>query len=235
MMSHSRADEVIDKWKAVARTAIRPSHAPRPRSIQSSFPAGLLTGAAAVLVLVLIVSTRGNSQSAAVSSPTASSPTPTTTGSTVVVTSSIASQPSTTPGASESPISSAADQTPSVADASAAQALVNAYISDLVGSKFEAAYGLLSAESKSHWQSLADFTSERRAFFDSVDGRYAIKVWPSGVGSITDWLTDSNRSLIDLRHAVLVEVDYPDIATNAGYELFIVCPEEGGLEIFVVR
>lgn len=110
------------------------------------------------------------------------------------------------------------------------------YTAALVRGDYATAYGMLSPETQGQWQSLADYVSERSAFFKTVAGRYVVQVWPSDVGPITNWLTDSNRAFIDLRHAVLVEADYPALAlNNAGWELFIVSPGANGLQIFQVR
>lgn len=230
-MSHSRSDKVVADWTEVASAAIRPAHGPRQHSQRDSLPGGLLTGAAVVLVVILVVSTRRGSQTVVGSSPSASGSTPTT----AVATVATASESPSPAEASGSPIASAADQTPSATDIAAAKILVDTYIAHLVAGNFQTAYEMLSPDSQAAWQSLADFTYDRKAYFDSVAGRYVIKVSPGDIGSITFWLTDRNRDLVDLAHAVLVEVDYPNIPTNSGYEVFIVSPGKNGLEIFAVR
>jgi hypothetical protein len=133
-----------------------------------------------------------------------------------------------------------ADQTPSPADALAAGKAVEQYTAALVRSDYATAYAMLAPESQTQWQSLSDYIYERSAYFKTVAGQYTVQAWPTDVGPITSWLTDSNRAFIDLHHAVLVKVSYPALAMkggvgNAGVEIFIVSPGASGLEIFDVR
>jgi len=125
-------------------------------------------------------------------------------------------------------------QTPAPAEVDAARDAMDAYLAALVRGDYAAAYAMLAPEAQAA-HSLADFTNDSSAFFQSVGGRYTITVWPSDVGPITSWLPPTGVS-IDLAHAVLIEVDYPALAgNNAGWELYIVSPGADGLEILGVR
>jgi hypothetical protein len=91
-------------------------------------------------------------------------------------------------------------------------------------------------EPRAHFGSLASFTYDQRAFFQSVAGRFTVTPQPSDVGLTTAWLPTAYGASIDLAHAVLVEVSYPATAgNNAGYTLFIVNPTATGLRLYDVR
>jgi copper(I)-binding protein len=137
--------------------------------------------------------------------------------------------------ASAHPLSTMPGQTPSPADVAAAKDAVERYNAALVRGDYAAAYAMLAPQSQRGWHSLADYTSERSAYFHSVAGHYVVEAWPADTQPITTWLTDDNRASIDLSHAVLIKVDYPAIASPAGWDMFIVSPGPNGLEIFDVR
>ena len=127
-------------------------------------------------------------------------------------------------------------QTPSPADVAAAKQAVTNYTAVLVRGDYAAAYAMLGREAQTHFGSLASFTYDERAFFQSVAGRYAVTAQPSDAGPITNWLATTYGASIDLAHAVLVEVTYPGLAgNNAGYTLFIVNPTATGLRLYDVR
>jgi hypothetical protein len=196
----------------------------------------MLAGGAAVIVLLVALSARAFGPAPLASAPVAAGSTSGAgfTPSASVPSTEVSAPPSVSAQASAS--TSVTDKTPSPADAVAAKDAVEQYTAALVRGSYATAYGMLAPESQGHWQSLADFIYERSAFFKSVAGRYVIQVWPSDVLPIGSWLTDTNRSLIDLHHAVLVEVDYPAMAgNNAGLDIYIVSPAANGVEIFDVR
>lgn len=228
-MARHRADEILESWETVARSAVRPAAAPRPQVTRSALPGGMLAAGAAIVVLLVALSVRAIGPAPAVS-PVSSA----TAGT------SLSARPSSSPtesaAASASASTPAVGQTPSPADAAAARNLVDQYTTALVRGDYSAAYAMLAPESQQHWQSLADFTYERSAFFRSVGGRYTIQVWPTEILPLTSWLTDRNGPLINQRHAVLVEVDYLALAgNNAGLDIYIVSPVGNELEIFDVR
>lgn len=148
----------------------------------------------------------------------------------------VSPSPTAPPTAVPSSGSNASTQTPSPADTKAASDAVDHYTADLVSGDFASAYAMLAPEAQRASKSIADFTYERGAFFKSVAGHYTIRVAPTDVAPIASWLPATYGAPIDLGHAVLIEVDYPALAgNNAGYELYIVNPQAGGLELFNVR
>jgi hypothetical protein len=202
----------------------------------------MLAGGVAVLLLIAL-SARAIGPAPQASAPIAAGSTsgPSITQSASASPTGPSASPTTSAQASGSPPAATADQTPSPADATAARNAVEQYTAALVRGDYATAYGMLAPESRAQWQSLADYIYERSAYFKTIAGRYVIRVWPTDIGPITGWLTDDNRSLIDLHHAVLVEVDYPALdvinggVKNAGIDIFIVSPGANGLEIFEVR
>jgi hypothetical protein len=115
---------------------------------------------------------------------------------------------------------------PATSDRDTAAQLVDRYEAALVASRWSVAFDLLAPTSLTHEAGLASFTSERRAFFVSVAGRYTAK----DPAPVTDWgaygpvVVGADRS-----RAYLIEVDYPALSNNnAGYELFVVAPDSGG-------
>jgi hypothetical protein len=128
-------------------------------------------------------------------------------------------------------------ETATPAEVLAASEAIDRYTAALVRGDYPTAWAMLAPEAQTPWGSLATFTYERGAFFTSVAGRYTIDVWPADFAPITLWVTQTYGAAIDLRHAVLVKVDYPALAgNNAGFTVYIVSPRlSGGLEIFDVR
>ncbi len=58
-MARSRADERLEGWKTVARSASKPADAPRPHPNRTALPFGFLGAAAIALVLIVGLSARG--------------------------------------------------------------------------------------------------------------------------------------------------------------------------------
>jgi hypothetical protein len=104
--------------------------------------------------------------------------------------------------------------------------LVDRYESALVAGRWSAAFDLLAPTSLTREAGLKSFAAERAAFFDSVEGRYAIGD-PARVRDWTEYeplVTGAVRS-----HAWLIEVDYPALSNNnAGYEQFVAAPDSSG-------
>ena len=137
--------------------------------------------------------------------------------------------PSATPSApSPEPTAASPKPSPSVAatDPEVATELVHKYEDALVNGKWQAAFDLLAATSRTHQGGVEAFASEREPYFASVDGRYTI----GEPTRVTDWATYAQDVVgADRTRAWLVEVDYPALAgNNAGYEQFIVAPDSGG-------
>lgn len=137
---------------------------------------------------------------------------------------------------SPSPPPTMTAQTASPAEVAAARQAVDSYTAALVRGDYATGWAMLAPEAQSGWASFQDFIYERSAYFKSVAGRYTVQTWPSGVLPITDWLPATKGASIDLRHAVLVEVNYPALAmNNAGYSIYVVSAGPNGLLIYDVR
>jgi hypothetical protein len=126
-------------------------------------------------------------------------------------------------------------ETASPTEVTVAKDAVERYTAALVRGDLPTAWALLAPETQAHWSSLANFTYDRSAYFKSVAGRYSITVWPKGIDPITDFLGATDGASIDLRHAVLVWVDYPALALDNAYSIYIVSPGTSGPELFDVR
>jgi hypothetical protein len=130
------------------------------------------------------------------------------------------------------------DQTPSPADFAAAKAAAEAYTADLVQGDYAKAWAMLAPESQAHWQSLAAFTKERAAFFRTVVHGYLVSAdSPTWSGQpIPSYEYSAYGAVIDLHHAILISVDYPDAppAHTGRFDEFIVSPVAGKLELFDV-
>jgi hypothetical protein len=231
-MIRSRTEKILEDWQMVARSAQRPAEAPRPGIGRITLAMGIVGTAAAIIVLIAALTARGLIPQPQPSLPVVgTSPSP----STPVGPSPSASAVVTTPP-SAVPSATGPTGTPTAADLSAARTAIDQYTAALVRGDYATAWALLGPEDQAHVGTFAAWSAERRAFFQSVAGRYTIVVSPSGVAPITDWLAGAYGASIDLAHAALIEVDYPALAgNNAGYELFIVNPTADGPRIYSVR
>lgn len=240
-MVRSRTEKILEDWQMVARSARRPAEAPRPGIGRITLAMGIVGTAAAVIILIVALSARGLSPLPQPSlpvvgtSPSPSAPIgPSSSPSGAVTTPPSALPSATGPPGPTGPTGSTG--TPTAADRSAARSAIDRYTAALVQGDYATSWALLGPEDQAHDGTIAAWSAERRAYFQSVAGRYTIVVSPSGVAPITDWLAGTYGAPIDLAHAVLIEVDYPALAgNNAGYELFIVNPTADGPRIYSVR
>ncbi len=97
---------------------------------------------------------------------------------------------------------------------------------------------MLSVSDQALRGSLADYTTERSAYFHSVAGRYTLSAPTNDAAALTIWTSspDPVRGA-DLSRAFIVQADYPELAdSNAGLEVFLVAPDVRGVwRIWVVR
>ncbi len=222
-MARSRTDELLEGWKMVAHSAHKPAVAPRPRMSRSGLSVGTLVAAAVVIILVIALTARGSGPGPQPSLPAVGGP---STVASLAPSSVAPASPTTSPAASgSSPVTPAA----------AATAIVDEYTSDLVRRDYAAAWALLAPDGPSRAQTFAAWSTERGQFFTSVAGRYTIVVSPPGMAPLASWLANPWSASIDVAHALLVEVDYPAVGGNAGYDLYIVNPTATGLAIYDVR
>jgi len=130
-----------------------------------------------------------------------------------------ATRPSATPSAAASPSVSPSDDPDVVSE------LVGRYEDALVAGDWTTAFDLLAATSPTHDAGASAFAAEREPFYASVDGQYTVGE-PSRVTDLTAYapLVDG----ADASRAYLIEVDYPAIGGNAGYEQFVVAPDPSG-------
>jgi hypothetical protein len=230
-MARSRSDELLEGWKMVAQNARRPVEAPRPRSHRSSGVLGLIAAGAVAVVLIVALALRGGGHGPQPSQPAVgASPTGNASPSTVA-------SPSPTPSPAGSPSSEPTpgdSALPSVPYASAA-AFVDQYTKDLVQANYSAAWALLAPDGPSRAQTFAGWSTERGQFFRTVAGQYTVGRPPAGTAPLASWLASPWDASIDQAHAVLIEVDYPAVGGNAGYDVYIVNPTATGLEIYDVR
>jgi len=234
-MVRSRTEKILEDWQMVARNARRPAEAPRPGIGRITLAMGIVGTAAAVIILIVALSARGLSPLPQPSLPlVGTSPSP---SAPIGPSSSPSASVTTPPSAPQSATGPTGPTgTPTTADLSAARSAIDHYTAALVQRDYATAWALLGPEDQVSVGTIAAWSAERRAFFQSVAGRYTIVVSPPGVAPITDWLAGTYGAPIDLAHAVLVEVDYPALAgNNAGYELFIVNPTADGPRIYNVR
>jgi hypothetical protein len=129
-----------------------------------------------------------------------------------------ATSPTATPASTTSPTATS--------DRDTAAQLVDRYEAALVASRWSVAFDLLAPTTLTHQAGLSSFTSERRAFFVSVAGRYTLGA-PTRVNDWTSYAPVVSGA--DRSRAYLIEVDYPALSNNnAGYEQFVVAPDSSG-------
>ena len=143
--------------------------------------------------------------------------------------------PSTALAAPSSSPSASPLEPPSPADVTAAGALVEQYTAHLVHGQFTAAWTLLDPWSRQFYGSFAAYTEDQRGYFRSIAGRYTVVPNATGLGPITDWLPSSDGPTVDLNRAVLVEVDYPNIAFANQWDAYVVARDASRLRLFEVR
>jgi hypothetical protein len=126
---------------------------------------------------------------------------------------------------------------PNSADVIAAMSAVDRHTRLLIAGQIDAAFAMLGPTAQQHWGLLAAFTTDQTAFFRSVAGRYVARLPKlEEQGTIAEWLPSTYGATIDLRHAVLVEVDYPALAgNNAGFDLYVVALSGTSAEMYDVR
>ncbi len=229
-MARSRTDELLEAWKMVAQNAQRPAEAPHPHTRRSSGPIGLLAAGAVAVVLLVALTLRGAGPGPQPSQPAVGANPSVGTSPSPVASPSPASSPSPSPSAPAGPSASA----PSTAFANAA-VVVDEYTKDLVDGNYAAAWALLAPDGPSRAQTFANWSAERAQFFRSVAGRYTVTEPPTGTAPLASWLANPWSSSIDQANAVLVEVDYPAVGGNAGYDVYIVNPTSTGYAIYDVR
>ena len=184
---------------------------PMPRSLMTTFVAGLLLVAALAVAPAVGSFLHLLPPTGPVATATPS-PAP--------------SQPVATPEPS-GPISSPVPS-PSVTltDAQTATQLVERYEAALVAGQWQTAFDLLLPTSATHDAGFASFQDERAAFFASVKGRYTLTE-PTRVTSFKGFPPLVGGA--DRERAWLIEVDYPELAgNNAGFEQFVVLPDATG-------
>jgi hypothetical protein len=127
----------------------------------------------------------------------------------------------TVPGPTISPVG----LTPAPSGAADAAATVKAYIDALIRGDMPGAWAMLGAEAQSQIGSFADYSSERTAYFASVNGQYQL-LDPANGPDLAKWLTAGAPASADMSRAFAIEVDYPALAgNNAGYEVYLAAPE----------
>ncbi|MFI5258166.1 MAG: hypothetical protein ACHQ01_00940 [Candidatus Limnocylindrales bacterium] len=127
---------------------------------------------------------------------------------------------------------------PSPTGVAGALAFVHSYEDALIAGNYPTAWAMLgSGSQEAGWGTLTQYTSERKAFMTSAGKTYSAVANPSGVASISDWLSGTGFApSIDVAHAVLVQVTWTALANNnAGMEMWVVNPIAGGWALYEVR
>ena len=115
---------------------------------------------------------------------------------------------------------------PAVTDSVRVRRLIHRYQDALIAGEWTTAWGMLAPAHRAVIGSLADYRYERRAFYRSVDGRYAVGTPTHSASTLGKWLPPSPSSLgANLKRGYIVRVTYPALAgNNAGWEVFLVAP-----------
>ena len=233
-MGQSRTDEILEGWKMSSHSAQRPAAPPAHDRTRAGLPLGLVA-ASVLVILALVVGSRmlssgpGPVLPAVGASPSALAVTP-------VPTTTPAPSVSPAPRPSPSVAGSGASGSPTPADVAAARQAIDTYTAKLKAGDTTGAWQMLAEREQLKYASAAQWAVERSQFFQGVKS-YTVTPNPKDVNPIRAWLTGTNGATIDLGHAVLVEVhyDFGRAATPADWDLYIVNPTAGGLEIFSVR
>jgi hypothetical protein len=130
-----------------------------------------------------------------------------------------ATSPSATASAAAAPSASPSE------DADVVSELIGRYEDALVAGDWATAFDLLAATSPTHDAGASAFAAEREPFYASVGGQYTVGE-PSRVTDLSAYAPLVEGA--DGSRAFLVEVDYPAIGGNAGYEQFVVAPDPSG-------
>src|SRR5262249_51505712 len=113
---------------------------------------------------------------------------------------------------------------------------IDTYTAKLKAGDTTGAWRMLAEREQLKYASVAEWAVERSQFFRDVKS-YTVTPNPKDVNPIRGWLTGTNGGTINLAHAVLVEVrfDFGRAPSPADWDLYIVNPTSGGLEIYSVR
>jgi len=239
-MDRSRSDEIWREWQMVRQSARRPADAPRPSGTRSAMPFGM-AALAAVLVLIVVVGTRGilnapaawssASAHATVASSGGLSESASPTDSAAPAASGTIS-PSATSSATASPLPIG---TPLPGDEATALATAREYEEDLVHGRFKAAWDLLAPEEQAA-RTYSQFASDWTAFTKTTSTSYTLEQPTS------NWATWNPTPLSanykgDFSRAFLIRVDWKIVpASPADWNMLLVLPGAlGKWEVAEVR
>jgi hypothetical protein len=206
------------------------------------------TGEAPTMRRLLIAALAAAAMVAACAPATASpTPAPTTTPVETVAptaTPTVTPVPTATPAETPTPASTATPApttTPAptkfTTGVPGALAFVKEYEDGLLAGQYTKAWAMLAPGSQKHLTSVADYTSERKAYLASAGKAYTEEANPPSSMSMSDWLSGMDFApSIDQPNAVLVQVTWTALANNnAGWEMWIVNPTVNGWELYEVR
>jgi hypothetical protein len=114
------------------------------------------------------------------------------------------------------------------------------YEDALIAGQYATAWAMLGPEWQASYGSLSAFTTSVQELRNGEGTAYTLAANPSTIMSLADWLSSMQwpaaTPVIDVAHAVLVEVDWTKLkGNNAGWEVWVVNPVPGGWELFEVR
>jgi hypothetical protein len=232
-MARRTVREILSDWKLLDDRSASQTVARRGARLgfAGQLAAFISTGAIVAVVVVAVLSARG--PFAERLPPGAFGPTPTQQARLTPpsLPQAATPAPSTLPIPSLPIVSSI--PSPSAADKAAARTAVDRYTRALVVGDYAAAWAMLGAVTTP--TPPAEWSAERRAFFNSVGGDYEVTVDPTDVAPILAWLGNPGLQGADLTRAVLVEVTYPRIAQFNQFDLYVVVVGSTGPIIFGVR
>jgi hypothetical protein len=148
-------------------------------------------------------------------------------------------QPATPATGTSTPSADAGSSaTPGLRDPDTAALVTDRYERALVDGRWQEAWDMLAPVDQVQRVTFGDYVYERKAYFQSVAGRYTLSAPTNDPAALATWT--SNAEFVqgaDLARAFIVQADYPALAgNNAGYEVLLVAPvADGAWRIWEVR
>jgi hypothetical protein len=111
-------------------------------------------------------------------------------------------------------------------DAAAAADIVAAYLDALASARYPDAWNLLALSARQAWGDEQQFANERGAFYESAGSTAVTSAPDNSAATLDAWILpsfDGNR-----RRAYVVNVDHPQIQSNASREVLVAAPDASG-------
>jgi hypothetical protein len=128
--------------------------------------------------------------------------------------------------AGATPSTAAASREPT--DAELADQTLSAYMGEVVGRDFDAAWARLAPGAQRAFGSREQFTSEKLAYLQSAGSAFVMPP-PTHDVALLRQFTDGLDDAPPLDRAYIVQVDFPGLAgNNAGYWILVTAPDATG-------